>query len=137
MRDEFPVYSPDQHPDSSSNGGIVFDSGGAYMGCAITILDTMKGNASRDIERPLIALNDGASFIGSLITNGAFGIQNNKVYGHIYARNLATVYNKMPYINYLISSSLLKQSTDVLFPIVGSTPVKLSYFGCKRDYYAK
>jgi hypothetical protein len=74
-----------------------------------------------------VILEDSTDFRGSIITDNILSIKNVRITGRIYAISLATTYNNVAYINYLIGVSLRRETQPALFPLLGAVTDGVSF----------
>jgi hypothetical protein len=85
-------------------------------------------NGSGEISSMMaVILEDSTDFRGSIITDNILSIKNVRITGRIYALSLATTYNNVGYINYLIGVSLRRETQPVLFPLLGAVTDGVSF----------
>jgi hypothetical protein len=118
--------------DTVVHGGIFFDSSGVYVGTAICYIDS--GAASPGLFREYdVLLGRRSRFRGYLVSDGTVLLPPCTVLGRVWAPSVRGVNPQ----GYPVGSSLFgvtmdPQCGEVLFPLVGSTPVAILLSGGER-----
>ncbi|MBD3422068.1 MAG: hypothetical protein GF398_18300 [Chitinivibrionales bacterium] len=115
-------------PDSAQQGGIVFESNGAYNGIALAISDSVPKHDNK-LRGPSITLRNGATFNGIAISDGDIELQPSRVSGNLYAEHVAGKREGGTVVNTLFGTSIRRSQTVTTFPLLGKGRVEIRLNG--------
>jgi hypothetical protein len=119
--------------DTLQHGVIYYENGGSYAGCAICYCDsTIKKN--NRMHGSSIVLGNACSFVGFLITDGDIEIGDNDIEGHVWAKIIIGRKNADKKINWLYARSIKPLRREMVFPLLGSFPMKIVKIVTKCEY---
>lgn len=114
-----------QNSDTTLSGGIVFPEKVTLNGHVICFTDSIEDNSEVRVG-PAVVLGEQSAFNGTIITDGDISMKNIAINGHIWARSIVTIDDKISYKNWLLGCTVKKLKDNIPFPLLGDTPVKVS-----------
>lgn len=109
--------------DTVLTGGIYLESNTVFRGTLISFMDRSVKNI---VAGPSIVFGKGCSVLGCVITNHDLDFHETEIKGSVWARTIMTQYEGKSFTNYLIKSEIKRPDEEIIFPLIGSLPAKIT-----------
>ncbi len=119
------------HDDTIVSGGVHIEDRSQFKGIIISGIDSI---AKKKEWRPSIVLGKQAVVNGLIITDHSVYMRENKINGHIWARQIESSDEKMSYRNYLFQCVIRPTQENFPFPLFGPLPVSIRLSGNSVQY---
>ena len=108
--------------DTLVSGGVYLENKTRYSGIIISAMDSI---AKKREWHPSVVLDSLAEVNGMIITDQSIFMKENRIKGHIWARQIETTDDKLSYTNYLINCQIESGPEKYSFPLFGPQPVRI------------
>jgi mannose/fructose/N-acetylgalactosamine-specific phosphotransferase system component IIB len=108
--------------DTLVSGGVYLEDQTKFTGIIISTIDSVAGKKE---WRPSIVLGKQVDVNGLLITDRGIYMKENRVKGHIWARQIESSDEKVSYTNSILNCTITSANISFSFPLFGPLPVSI------------